>query len=69
MMKETKYTPKRLLSLILALVMLLGMLPTAVGAVDLYSAHYNLSVGSEPNAARFDGLLKYIGSVKPGDSV
>ena len=32
MMKETTYTPKRLLSLILALVMLLGMLPTAVGA-------------------------------------
>ena len=34
MMKETKYTPKRLLSLILALVMLLGMLPTAVLAED-----------------------------------
>ena len=34
MMKETTYTPKRLLSLILALVMLLGMLPTAVGAEE-----------------------------------
>lgn len=28
-MKETKYTPKRLLSLLLALIMLLGMFPTA----------------------------------------
>lgn len=33
-MKETKYTPKRLLSLLLALIMLLGMLPTAVFAAE-----------------------------------
>ena len=31
-MERTKYTPKRLLSLLLALIMLLGMLPTAVFA-------------------------------------
>lgn len=34
-MKETKYTPKRLLSLLLALIMLLGMLPTAALAAPL----------------------------------
>ena len=28
-MERTKYTPKRLLSLLLALIMLLGMFPTA----------------------------------------
>ena len=33
-MERTKYTPKRLLSLLLALIMLLGMLPTAVFAAD-----------------------------------
>ncbi len=33
-MERTKYTPKRLLSLLLALIMLLGMLPTAVFAAE-----------------------------------
>ena len=33
-MERTKYTPKRLLSLLLALIMLLGMFPTAVFAAD-----------------------------------
>ena len=45
-MKETKYTPKRLLSLLLALIMLLGMFPTAalaaepVGGIVLNSDEY-----------------------------
>lgn len=33
-MERTKYTPKRLLSLLLALIMLLGMFPTAVFAAE-----------------------------------
>ena len=33
-MERTKYTPKRLLSLLLALIMLLGMFPTAALATD-----------------------------------
>lgn len=33
-MERTKYTPKRLLSLLLALIMLLGLFPTAVFAAD-----------------------------------
>ena len=33
-MERTKYTPKRLLSLLLALIMLLGMFPTAALAAD-----------------------------------
>ena len=33
-MERTKYTPKRLLSLLLALIMLLGMLPTAALAAE-----------------------------------
>lgn len=33
-MERTKYTPKRLLSLLLALIMLLGMFPTAVFAAQ-----------------------------------
>lgn len=70
MMKETTYTPKRLLSLILALVMLLGMLPTAVGAVNAFGADLDLTVGTEPYAARFNSTLSYDGDpVKPGDPV
>ena len=33
-MERTKYTPKRLLSLLLALIMLLGMFPTAALALS-----------------------------------
>lgn len=33
-MERTKYTPKRLLSLLLALIMLLGMMPTAALAAE-----------------------------------
>ena len=33
-MERTKYTPKRLLSLLLALIMLLGMFPTAALAAE-----------------------------------
>ena len=33
-MERTKYTPKRLLSLLLALIMLLGMFPTAALAEE-----------------------------------
>ena len=45
-MERTKYTPKRLLSLLLALIMLLGMFPTAalaaepVGGIVLNSDEY-----------------------------
>ena len=35
MKEQTRWTPKRLLSLLLALVMLLGMMPTAVFAEDV----------------------------------
>ena len=73
MMKETKYTPKRLLSLILALVMLLGMLPTAAlaeGAVNAFGADLNLTVGTEPYAARFNSTLSYDGHpVQPGETI
>ena len=70
MMKETKYTPKRLLSLILALVMLLGMLPTAVGAADVYGGGLYVSVGNVPKAAEFYSTLSYNNQpVKPGDSI
>ena len=35
MKEQTRWTPKRLLSLLLALVMLLGMMPTAVFAAEV----------------------------------
>ena len=70
MMKETTYTPKRLLSLILALVMLLGMLPTAVGAAKLYGGGIYVSVGNVPKSAEFNSNLSYDNhAVRPGDSI
>lgn len=42
-MERTKYTPKRLLSLLLALIMLLGMFPTAVFAAQPTNGNMRVS--------------------------
>ena len=50
-MERTKYTPKRLLSLLLALIMLLGMLPTAALAAEpreIESLGMAFSLATEP---------------------
>lgn len=52
-MERTKYTPKRLLSLLLALIMLLGMLPTAVFAAEETTGETTRLIGS----VRRDGLI------------
>ena len=40
-MERTKYTPKRLLSLLLALIMLLGMLPTTTALAAVTETQVN----------------------------
>ena len=55
-MKETKYTPKRLLSLLLALIMLLGMLPTAVFAADDTSTTLTTKQHHDTKNVVFDAL-------------
>ena len=52
-MERTKYTPKRLLSLLLALIMLLGMFPTAVFAAEETTGETTRLIGS----VRGDGLI------------
>lgn len=51
-MERTKYTPKRLLSLLLALIMLLGMLPTAVFAAEPAGG-----IGLNPDEYKAHGLI------------
>ena len=51
-MERTKYTPKRLLSLLLALIMLLGMFPTAALAAEpreIESPGMVFSLGTDGN--------------------
>ena len=52
-MERTKYTPKRLLSLLLALIMLLGMFPTAVFAAGETAKQIVLSVLLSSATTRF----------------
>ncbi len=49
MKEQTRWTPKRLLSLLLALVMLLGMMPTAVFAADNETSEWPLRTFKDSN--------------------
>ena len=55
-MERTKYTPKRLLSLLLALIMLLGMLPTAVFADGDTPITLTTTQHHDTNNVEFDAL-------------
>ena len=54
-MERTKYTPKRLLSLLLALIMLLGMFPTATLAAGTEDGIV-LNSGEYKNSGLFSNL-------------
>ena len=65
MKEQTRWTPKRLLSLLLALVMLLGMMPTAVFAAENETNEWPLDTFKDPNGDPQDALV-FFGNITPG---
>ena len=67
-MERTKYTPKRLLSLLLALIMLLGMLPTTTALAATSQRNYNTDM--DLMTITLDVGITYDGDpVMPGEKV